>query len=67
MPDLRTDPVDPGSLADTAGQVIFHERRVDGSVPVIEVTTATRVGPVVVVPLIADQARGTWVVETCRR
>lgn len=67
MPDLRTDPVDPGSLADTAGQVIFHERRVDGSVPVIEVATATRVGPVVVVPLIADQARGTWVVEIRRR
>jgi hypothetical protein len=47
------------------GQIVYHDRLDDSADPrylALEIETATTVGAVRLVPLLADRARGIWVI-----
>jgi hypothetical protein len=57
------DPIRPDGSYPLVGQLIFHDRLADSgqALGMLEVSQATRVGRIVVTPLLADPARGIWV------
>jgi hypothetical protein len=53
---------DPAAPRPGIGQLVFHDRHVDGRIPALEVDTTAPFGASVAVPLQFDRSRGYWVV-----
>ncbi len=60
--DLYRNPVTPGDWQSAVGQVVFHDRHVDGSLPGLEGTTVRALGGALAVPIQVDARAGYWVI-----
>lgn len=58
---------DPAAWLESVGQIIFHDRVVDGPMPALEVDRPTPFGGGTVVPVQVDSAGGYWVVAVVAR